>query len=284
LFTSEALMSGTSTLDNTPAVQNVSKDVAAARAALAQALAEFLDPPRVDLALQLWRRRYEGDDSLFLRLTFYCREVVQQHGLAGQEANLHTAMLRAIQRSLPMSTATSAVSFEPTAPLGGAEAGFKGSAHVSVSASVAAPARKRAVPVAQTVPAELEPAQEVIVPPPRSSDARVLQAFYMALEAQLARQLPPGVTPARVRRTLIRHARALPHDQRHPVSLWWSGQVNVLEGEWPMGGQGSALVKVMHSALTELLGAAHAERCFKQATARLEASRDSTLHCIRRYL
>jgi hypothetical protein len=277
-------MSGASTLDSTPPVQSVASEVAAVRNALSQALAEFLDPPRVDLALQLWRRRYEGDDSLFLRLTFYCREIVQQHGLVGHEASLHTAMLRALKRSMPMSSTTSNGHFAvPAQRLG--EHGSK-AAQVSVSEVVSAPSRKRNTQPAQTVPASLapEPAPEVSVPPQRSTDARVLQAFYMALEAQLARQLPPGVTPARVRRTLIRHARALPHEQRHPASLWWSGQVNVLEGDWPVGGFGNGLVKVMSSALTELLGAAHADRCFKQAVARLEASRDTALHSIRRYL
>lgn len=277
-------MSDTSTLDDTRPQPAVGSDAAAARKALTHALAEFLDPPRVDLALQLWRRRYEGDDSLFLRLTFYCREVVQQHGLAGQEANLHTAMLRAIQRIPPMSVAPSTGNFELTSPMGISDAGVRSVAHMSVSSSVAAPARKKALPAAPAYAPELEAVEQVTIPPPRSTDARVLQAFYMALEAQLARHLPSGVTPARVRRTLIRHARALPHGQRHPVSLWWSGQVNVLEGDWPIGGHGNALVKVMESALTELLGAAHAKRCFEQAATRLEASRDSTLHCIRRYL
>jgi len=114
--------------------------------------------------------------------------------------------------------------------------------------------------------------------------AAVLARFYAALEQQLARDLPPGVTPARLRRTLIRHAATLPRAHQHAASLWWSQQVSALGGEWPAGGTGTALVNVMYVGLAEVAGPARADQCFTEAVKRLEASGDPALAGIRRFL
>lgn len=224
-------------------------DPVAARRALAFALADYLDRRGVREAVSLWSLHFEGQGSLFVALNRYCRQVAERFGLPGQEAELHLKIFRALQsdpRQLPED------------PL-----------------SVPPPDEEPTVPdQLETLPRSLQP----------QGDAAVLQAFWGALEEQLARDLPAGVTPARLRRTLIRHAAALPKPQQHAASLWWSGQVSALGGDWPAGAAGTALVNVMYVALAELLGPVHADRCFTQAVLRLEAGSDAARAGIRRYL
>lgn len=252
----------------------IDSDVAAARSALRHVLTDLLDPVGVEQALQLWRHRFEGDDSLFLRLTFYCRELAREQGLVGSEGQLHMSFMQALQRNPPTSTSMFDMPFLASTR------GASDSATATVRSHAPSP------PPVPSFAGERERRSAPRPPPPPAppSTAHVLQSFYSALEAQMARQLPPGVTPARVRRTLIKHARKLPYEQHHPACLWWSGQSRALEGEWPAGGHGSLLIKVMYRALAELLGAPLADRCFKHAVLRLEASEDASLHGIRKYL
>lgn len=227
-------------------------DAAAAHSALVQALAQFLDPPRVEQALALWALRCQGEGSLFQRLDRYCREIADGFGLHGKEVALHLDVLRTLQNPAGQ---TLPGSLEPPVQEKAADLSL----------------RRRENPLDTATPA-------------RSTSGGVLQSFYAALEVQLARELPPGVTPARLRRTLIRHAQTLPRPQQHAASLWWSGQIGALRGDWPAGGCGTALANVMYVALAELLGPVHADRCFTQAVARLEASKDPALAAIRRFL
>lgn len=220
-------------------------DAVVARRALAQALGDYLDRARVHDALALWSRSFEGRESLIVGLNRYCRQVAQAFGLAGKEAELHLKVFRALQTDPRLL---------PEDPL-------------------TQPPHERA-----------EPPGAPSTQPPASGSAAVLRRFYQALEEQLARDLPPGITPARVRRTLIRHAATLPRAQQHAASLWWSGQVSSLGGEWPAGGAGTALVNVMYVALAELAGPVRADQCFTDAVRRLEASGDPALAEIRRYL
>lgn len=247
----------------------IDRDVAAVRSALKHALSDFLDPPGVEEALQLWRHRFEGEDSLFLRLTFYCRELARERDLAGSEANLHMSVMQALQRDPP--TITSMFDIPRLSPVRG-----------PIEAAATVRSGAAAVPAAPPIERERRAVPRVTVPV--ASGAHMLESFYRAFEAQVARQLPEGVTPARVRRTLIKHARKLPRAQHHPACLWWSGQVSHLEGDWPAGGHGTLLVKVMYRAMAELLGNELADRCFRQAILRLEADSDPSLHAIRRYL
>lgn len=225
----------------------------AARRALAHALAEYLDRARVRDAVALWRLHFEGQGSLSVALNRYCRQVAERFGLPGKEAELHLKIFRALQLD-PL--------LLPEDPL-----------------SLPPPEED------PTVPGQLAGG-----PLPRVSatgqgvGARLLQTFYAALEAQLARDLPAGLTPARLRRTLIRHAAVLPRAQRHPASLWWSGQVGVLDGDWPAGGAGTELVNVMYVTLAELVGPARADQCFTNAVRQLEASGDPVLDGVRDYL
>lgn len=223
-------------------------DPTTVRRALAHALHDYLDASRVRDAVVLWHQQFDGQGALFLGLSRYARQIARQFGLAGKEAELHLKMFRALQtdpRRLPDDPLTS-------------------------------------LPFETTEPGRLPPG--AAVPRPLGEGAAVLQAFHAALEAEMARDLHVGLTPARMRRTLIRQARTLPRPQQHAASLWWSGQVATLDGDWPAGGYGTNLVNVMYVALAELLGPARADACFTQAVARLEASGDPALAAIRRYL
>lgn len=228
------------------------KDPVAARRALAFVLGGYLDRRRVRDAVALWSTHFEGQGSLFVALQRYCRQVADSYGLAGREAELHLKVFRALQgdpRDLPQDP----LSVPPTD-------------------------EERTVPAPLAEAPRVGPVAEV------SRSAAVLQAFYAAVEEQLARDLPPGLTPARVRRTLIRHAAGLPRPQQHAASLWWSNQVSALGGDWPPGGHGTALVNVIYVSLAELLGPRRADQCFTQAVARLERSGEPGLADIRRWL
>lgn len=229
-------------------------DPITARRALAQALGAYLDRVRLRDAVALWRRHFEGQGSQFSALHRYCRQVAQSYGLVGLEAELHLKIFRALQAD-PRELPEDPLSLPP-------EEGER------------------------TAPAALEPALPGGGPDRNATNhgARLLQSFYAAIEEQLARDLPPGITPARVRRTLIRHAAALPRPQQHAASLWWSNQVVALGGDWPPGGHGTALVNVIYVALAELVGPVRADQCFTQAVARLEHGDEPAHAEIRRYL
>lgn len=220
-------------------------DPLVARRALAHALGDYLDRHRVHDALTLWSRSFEGRDSLVVSLNRYCRQVAQAFGLAGKEAELHLKVFRALQSD---------------------------------------PRLLPDDPLTQPPRARTEAPSAGSTQPPANGSAAVMRRFYLALEEQLARDLPPGITPARVRRTLIRHAAALPRAQQHAASLWWSDQVSSLGGEWPAGGAGTALVNVMYVSLAELAGPVRADQCFTEAVRKLEASDDPALAEIRRFL
>ncbi|WP_428420104.1 hypothetical protein [Methylibium sp.] len=225
-------------------------DPTTVRRALAQALGDYLDGPRVRDAVTLWSRQFQGRGALFLGLSRYCRQIADGFGLSGKEAELHLKIFRALQ-SDPQRL--------PDDPLS-------------------------SQPFEATEPGSLPPGTVVPTAIRLGEGAAAMQAFYAAIEAQLSRDLPVGLTPARVRRTLIRHAVGLPRPQQHAASLWWSGQVTSLDGDWPAGGHGTQLVNVMYVALAELLGPVRADLCFTQAVARLEASGDAALTEIRHYL
>jgi hypothetical protein len=225
-------------------------DPVTVRRALAQALAEYLDAPRVREAVTLWCQQFQGRGALFLGLSRYCRQIADGFGLAGKEAELHLKIFRALQ-SDPQSL--------PDDPLS-------------------------SQPFESTEPGSLPPGSVAPSAPRLGEGAAAMQAFFAAIEAQLSRDLPVGLTPARVRRALIRHATSLPRPQQHAASLWWSGQVSTLDGDWPAGGHGTLLVNVMYVALAELLGPVRADACFTHAVDRLEASGAPALTGIRRYL
>ena len=236
-------------------------DPVAARRALAFALAEYLDTGGVREAVLLWAQHFEGQGSLFVGLSRYCRQIAERFGLAGREAELHLKIFRALQAD-PQQLPEDPLSLPPSDGL-------------------------------TTTPAWLDPRPAEAAAVPSSgpaatvqagAGARTLQAFFAAVEEQLARDTPPGLTPARLRRTLIRHAPSLPRPQQQAASLWWSGQVGSLGGEWPAGGHGTTLVNVIYVTLAELVGPARADRCFTLAVQRLTATRDATLAEIRRYL
>lgn len=219
-------------------------DPVTARRALAHALTGYLDRRRVREAVALWSQHFEGRGSLFVGLSRYCKQIAEAFGLPGKEAELHLKIFRALQLD--------------TRQL---------------------PADPLSLPAEEAVVLPAAP-----IDPGAGPGAFVMQRFHAALDTQLARDLPPGVTPALWRRTLIRHAAVLPPPQRHAASLWWSGQVGQLGGAWPAGGHGSALVHVMYLTLAELVGPVRADRCFTLAVAQLEASGDVALAEIRRYL
>lgn len=225
-------------------------DPVTVRRALAHALAEYLEAPRVRDAVMLWCQQFQGRGALFLGLSRYCRQIADGFGLAGKEAELHLRIFRALQsdpRRLPDDPLSSQ-------------------------------------PFESTEPGSLPPGSVAPVAPRLGEGVAALQAFFAAIEAQLSRDLPVGLTPARVRRALIRHAASLPRPQQHAASLWWSGQVSTLDGDWPAGGHGTLLINVMYVALAELLGPVRADACFTQAVDRLEASGVPALTGIRGYL
>ncbi|HSV69613.1 MAG TPA: hypothetical protein VLI72_05835 [Methylibium sp.] len=242
-------------------------DPVAARRALAHALGAYLDRVRVRDAVALWSAHFEGQGSLFVALNRYCRQVAESYGLVGLEAELHLRVFRALQgdpRALPDDPLSQPPGDdERTAP-----------AALDALASAGPPSRPG--------PPRSEPPSGSGAGSHRS--AALLQVFYAAIESQLARDLPPGITPARVRRTLIKHAAGLPRPQQHAASLWWSNQVSVLGGDWPAGGHGTALVNVIYVSLAELVGPVRADQCFTQAVARLERGGDPAHAEIRRYL
>lgn len=226
------------------------QDPVAARRALAHALADYLNRAGVREAVAMWSARFEGKGSLFVTLHRYCGEVADRFGLGGREAELHLKIFRALQtdpRELPADPLSVPPPHAPRAVAGEGESG----ASVGLEGS---------------------------------PSAALLEAFWVEIETQLARDLPVGVTPARLRRALIREAVQLPKAHRHAASLWWSAQVSSLGGEWPAGGVGTALVNVMYVALAELLGPTRADQCFTQAVTRLETAADPALAGIRRYL
>lgn len=225
-------------------------DPVTVRRALAHALAEYLEAPRVRDAVMLWCQQFQGRGALFLGLSRYCRQIADGFGLAGKEAELHLRIFRALQ-SDPQRL--------PDDPLS-------------------------SQPFEATEPGSLPPGSVAPVAPRLGEGVAALQAFFAAIEAQLSRDLPVGLTPARVRRALIRHAASLPRPQQHAASLWWSGQVSTLDGDWPAGGHGTLLINVMYVALAELLGPVRADACFTQAVDRLEASGVPALTGIRGYL
>lgn len=225
----------------------------AARRALAYALADYLDRARIRDAVALWRLHFEGQGSLSVALNRYCRQVAERFDLPGKEAELHLKIFRALQID-PAALPQDPLSLPPPAD------------DATVPGQLATAPLARPSATGQGV------------------GARLLQTFYAALESQLARELPAGVTPARLRRTLIRHAAGLPRAQRHPASMWWSGQVGVLDGDWPAGGAGTDLVNVMYVTLAELIGPARADQCFTNAVRQLEATGDPLLDEVRRYL
>jgi hypothetical protein len=242
-------------------------DPVSARRALAHALGEYMDRGRVRDAVALWSRHFEGQGSVSVALNRYCRHMADSFGLAGREAELQLKIFRALQtdpRELPQDPLSVPPDDAPTQP-----AALNDAARAGPSSLPAGTSRGRPAGTGSTS---------------AGRSAALLQAFYSAIEEQLARDLPPGVTPARIRRTLIRHATTLPRPQQHAASLWWSGQVSALDGEWPAGGHGTALVNVIYTALAELLGPVRADQCFTQAVSRLEASGDSARTSIRRYL
>lgn len=225
-------------------------DPVTVRRALAHALAEYLEAPRVRDAVMLWCQQFQGRGALFLGLSRYCRQIADGFGLAGKEAELHLRIFRALQsdpRRLPDDPLSSQ-------------------------------------PFESTEPGSLPPGSVAPVAPRLGEGVAALQAFFAAIEAQLSRDLPVGLTPARARRALIRHAASLPRPQQHAASLWWSGQVSTLDGDWPAGGHGTLLINVMYVALAELLGPVRADACFTQAVDRLEASGVPALTGIRGYL
>jgi hypothetical protein len=242
-------------------------DLVFARRALAHALGEYMDRGRVRDAVALWSPHFEGQGSVSAALNRYCRHMADSFGVAGREAELQLKIFRALQtdpQELPQDPLSVPPDDAPTQPAGLSDTARAGPSSLPAS-----------TPLGRS-------------PGGRSSSAgcgaALLQAFYAAIEEQLARDLPPDVTLARIRRTLIRHATTLPRPQQHAASLWWSGQVSALDGEWPAGGHGTALVNVIYIALAELLGPVRADQCFTQAVARLEASGDSARTNIRRYL
>lgn len=228
------------------------RDPVAVRRSLAYALGAHLDRRRVRDAVVLWSEQFEGQGSLFVALQRYCRQVAQSYGLAGREAELQLTVFRALQ-SQPSDLPQDPLSVPP----GDDE---------------------------RTAPTPLSEAPRVAAAAGASASAAVMQAFYAAVEEQLVRDLPPGVTPVRVRRTFIRYASGLPRPRQHAASLWWSNQVPLLSGDWPPGGHGTALVNVIYVALAELLGPRRADECLTQAVMRLERSGEPGLTDIRRWL
>jgi len=220
-------------------------DSVTARRALAHALGGYLGAPQVREAVALWNRHFEGKVGLFVGLTRYCKQIADVFGLPGKEAELHLKIFRALQ-------------IDPRQLPGDPLSQPPGEAMSTLPQ-----------------PDRAEPGQ----------GAFVLQCFHGALELLLARDhAAHGLTPALLRRTLVRRCAVLPAPQRHAAQLWWSGQVAVLGGAWPPGGHGTALVNVMYVTLAELIGPVAADRCFMQAVARLEASGDAALLEVRRYL
>ena len=136
-------------------------DPTTVRRALAHALHDYLDASRVRDAVVLWHQQFDGQGTLFLGLSRYARQIARQFGLAGKEAELHLKMFRALQtdpRRLPDDPLTS-------------------------------------LPFESTEPGRL-PAGTTTLPRPLGEGAAVLQAFYAALEAEMARDLHVGLTPA----------------------------------------------------------------------------------------
>ncbi|EWS57075.1 hypothetical protein X551_00017 [Methylibium sp. T29] len=93
-------------------------DPVTVRRALAHALAEYLEAPRVRDAVMLWCQQFQGRGALFLGLSRYCRQIADGFGLAGKEAELHLRIFRALQsdpRRLP-DDPLSSQPFESTEP------------------------------------------------------------------------------------------------------------------------------------------------------------------------
>lgn len=240
--------------DSTQPIAPAGPEGLRARRALAHALGAYLDAPRVRDAVALWGEHAgEAQGNLIIGLRRYCMHVAEAFGLAGQEAELHLRILRAVQMD---------PSLLPADPL--------------------APAPLTKPPSRPTTGSGAAPTASAASAGPLTS--HVLEHFFVAVEGHFARELPPGVVAAQLRRSLILLAVQLPSAQRAALLQWCRGQTSVLDGSWPAGGHGTALVNLIYVALAELVGPVRADRCFNLAVTELQSSSDPAIAEIRRYL
>lgn len=124
---------------------------------------------------------------------------------------------------------------------------------------------------------------EQAVAPQASPSGQLMQAFLVAVERHLGREMP-DLSQSAWRQALLKQAQSLKPEPLRALSDWLWRKQDVLAGDWPAQAVGTQLINTAYVALAQWLGPVRADQCLTRVVRELEASGDANLAGIRRWL